>query len=397
MTADRPPGRAPWARSRAHEAAAAAATETLLNCYMREGGAWHALPGPRRARGRPAGGDRRRRAPVARRAHQADRRVWRASRRPSATASGCRSRSWSTAASPSRPASRPLAALLVVELAGRPGAGGAPDPCALLGADLGEHRRRRRLPRDARRRDRRAVERAAAELHRERAGAAAGPHAASDAEEPQRDERRAASGLRAGDRGALPAALARRRCRARRARQRDRHAGAGARRAPAARRPGRRRRRARRCARRARRADPAPRPPMGARPPAEQRRRRRRAAAGRRARRPRPARQPGRRDDLGSHRLQPRLALAAEVLAARPRHELAARDAAQGAAPRCRGRAPAADRARRSRRGDRARPRDAAGPGLPRRAPRRRADRRPLRAAARQPLARPARRPTSAR
>ena len=60
----------------------------------------------------------------------------------------------------------------------------------------------------------------------------------------------------------------------------------------------------------------------------------------------------------------------------------------QGAAPRGRGRAPAADRGRPARGADRAALRDAAGPRLPCRAPRRADRRRAVGAAARQPLAR---------
>ncbi len=76
----------------------------------------------------------------------------------------------------------------------RPGGAAGPHPR--------QRRRGRHVPRRARGRDRRPVERAAAHLRRQRAGAAAGTHAASHAEEPLRDERRRAARVRAGDRRA---------------------------------------------------------------------------------------------------------------------------------------------------------------------------------------------------
>ena len=331
-----------WPKTPGFDAAQSAVTEAILNCYTREGGEWR--PAARRVAARPGPGGRRvhRRLPLPRGPHGDPR------RHPSPLAD----------APPPLPhpgPDRDGRRRAVGDLAGdahvdarrrarrdarRPGddlprdARTGPDAAAL--AHPPEHQRDRPRARRARRRGRRAVERRAAELHRERAGRPARPHGPPDAEEPLGDGQPARLHPRVA--GPLHAAVAGRRSGARRARQRDRHAGGAAHRGAAARRPVRRRRGARRRTGRPRRARPAARPPLGARPPARQRAGQRadRRRADRRARR---ARQRGHADGLDAHRLPRRLAVAADVHPARAHDRRDAPDAGRRARGRRRGRA----------------------------------------------------------
>ena len=125
------PGTRVLGASRAHEAAAAAATETLLNCYMREGGAWHALPASDvPAVARPAQIDaivlplRDARTTLIARVERFSPTHRHRFRLPVEIAVDC--------GEPVAAGLETVAALLVGELASRPGAGGAPDPGALL-------------------------------------------------------------------------------------------------------------------------------------------------------------------------------------------------------------------------------------------------------------------------